>query len=81
MCGFSLWTSGMRDKNKIESWCSKKAPAENWPINWASGQMLNEGCISLILSNNNLTESTFTLNDCATAQNFVCEVGSRYSVK
>jgi glutaredoxin-related protein len=74
MCGFSLWTSGMRDKSKSVSWCTKKGPAENGPMNWASNQLLNEGCISLTFSNINVTDSKYTLMDCATVQNFVCEV-------
>jgi hypothetical protein len=72
--GFHIWTSGIQDNKKSVSWCTKKGPAENFPMNWATDQMMNGGCISLILSNTSFAESTFTPRDCATVQNFVCEV-------
>jgi hypothetical protein len=73
-CGFSLWTSGMQDKNKKLPWCSKKVPATDDPLNWASSQPAVDGCLSLTLSNSSVNQSTFALSDCNVAQYFICEV-------
>jgi hypothetical protein len=73
--GFSLWTSGMQEKNKKLTWCSKKIPATEEPLNWASGQPAAiDGCLALTLSNSSVNESFFALSDCSVAQYFVCEV-------
>jgi hypothetical protein len=81
--GISLWTSGIQDKNKKFSWCSKKFAATDEPLNWASGQP-TDGCLSLTLSNSTVNQSTFALSDCSVAQYFVCEVrrnsGSHFCV-
>jgi hypothetical protein len=72
--GLSLWTSGIQEKNKKMSWCSKKGSATDDPLNWASGQPAVDGCLALTLSNSSVNESTFALVDCSVAQYFVCEV-------
>jgi hypothetical protein len=64
----------MQDKNKKLSWCSKKVPATDEPLNWASSQPAVDGCLSLTLSNSSVNQSTFALSDCNVAQYFVCEV-------
>jgi hypothetical protein len=76
--GFNLWTSGIQDKRKVVSWCSKKFAAENGPINWSAGQMPSTGCIALALSNSTVNESTFAVGDCKVAQYFVCEVCAQH---
>jgi hypothetical protein len=73
--GFILWTSGIQDKNKKLSWCSKKGLVTDEPLNWASGQpSAVDGCLALTLSNSSVNESTFAISDCSVAQYFVCEV-------
>jgi hypothetical protein len=64
----------MQVKNKKMKWCSKKDFSTYDPLNWASGQPAVDGCLSLILSNSSVNESTFSLSDCNVAQYFVCEV-------
>jgi hypothetical protein len=71
--GINLWTSGMQDKSKVVSWCSKKGASSNDPINWASGQSAADGCMAIKLSNSSVNESTFSLLGCSTSQYFVCE--------
>jgi hypothetical protein len=73
-CGLRFWTSGILDKSKTLSWCSKKGAADAASINWASGQPAGDGCLTLTLSNVTVNDSTFALNDCTTANYFVCEV-------
>jgi hypothetical protein len=73
--GVSLWTSGIQDKFKKTSWCSKKVPATNEPLNWAGGQPpAVDGCLTLTLSNSSANLSTFELSNCNVEHYFVCEV-------
>jgi hypothetical protein len=64
----------MQDKNKKLSWCSKKVPATDEPLNWEKGTPAVDGCLALTLSNSSVNESTFAISDCNVAQYFVCEV-------
>jgi hypothetical protein len=73
--GVSLWTSGIQDKYKKTSWCSKKFPATDEPLNWAGGQPpAVDGCLTLTLSNSSANLSTFELSNCNVEHYFVCEV-------
>jgi hypothetical protein len=73
-CDKKFWTSGIQDKSKTLSWCSKKAASDAGSMNWASGQSAVDGCLTLTLSNVTVNDSTFALSDCAAANYFVCEV-------
>jgi hypothetical protein len=74
----NFWTSGFKDTN-CNNWCTNKgvnesiSPSMNWLQKTANNPLVDK-CVTVELNDVDATKSGLKFADCATVNQFICEV-------